>query len=171
MRDSKASPAMLEPRSGDPYAKVPYPFPPVYCQTWVSIVTELRKHNDVPWNEHSIDFVTFGCDALVILRFENGNAEVLCSDDPEQAAKTKDVHDLVEEKLKDGWTVGNRTTLCQYDPSQYFIEWKKGAESNFAFSAGTIENRDRISNVLNLVGNDAAARKYLCFSRIQWKTI
>jgi hypothetical protein len=133
--------------------------PPVYSQKWVDIVTELREAENIPRNEHAIDFVTFGCHDLLILRFENGNAQIHGPDDEEELAKCQPVIDLVQENLNDGWTVGNRTTLCQYDPTQYFIEWKKGNQSNFAFNVGTVENKDRVLKVLNLVGNDAAARK------------
>jgi hypothetical protein len=133
--------------------------PPIYSQNWVDIVLELRAADNIPRNEHVIDFVTFGCHDLLILRFENGNAQIRGPADEELLAKCQPVIDLVREKLNDGWTVGNRTTLCQYDPTQYFIEWKKGVQCNFAFNVGTEENKERVLNVLNLVGNDPAARK------------
>jgi hypothetical protein len=136
--------------------------PPVYPSSWVSLVDELRDAPNVPRDEHAIDFVTFGCHDLIIVRFENGNAQICPPSDPALRAKCSEtVIKLVEEKIKEGWTVGNRTTLCQYDPEQYFIEWRKGTQANFAFNVGTQENVTRVKNVLDLVGNDAAARKSL----------
>jgi len=132
--------------------------PPVYSKNWINIIEELRAAENIPRDEHAIEFITFGCHDLLILRYENGNAQIYGPDDEEELAKCQPVIDLVREKLNDGWTVGNRTTLCQYDPTQYFIEWKKGGQANFAFSVGTEENKNRVLNVLNLVGNDAAAQ-------------
>lgn len=69
---------------------------------------------------------------------------------------------LVEEinkKIEEGWTFGNRTTLCHYDPERYFIEWKRGTQVKFRFNLGRGREDDlaSVKSVLDGVGNDEAA--------------
>lgn len=60
-------------------------------------------------------------------------------------------------KLEAGWTVGNKTTLCQWDPEQYFIEWKKETQVDYDFMVGTPEEFVRVMNVVLLVRHDGEA--------------
>lgn len=134
--------------------------PPVYSTNWVNIVKALRAHEGVPKNEGAVDFVAFGCHDLLLIRYENGNAELHISDEPELAEKCKDLEvvKLCVEKFNDGWTVGNKSSLCQRDATQYFIEWKKGTQTFYNFNIGTAEETQRVKDVITLVGHDANAQ-------------
>jgi hypothetical protein len=110
--------------------------------------------------DHALDFVTFGAHEMIIVRYENGNSQlVLPTDETLRAQSNQALVDLVNKKLEEGWTVGNRTTLCQWDPERYFIEWKRGtvAEFNFNMGAGRTEDLARVKSVLDGVGNDENA--------------
>jgi len=67
--------------------------------------------------------------------------------------------DEVNKRLEEGWTLGNRTTLCHCDPERYFIEWKRGTQAEFRFNLGRGREEDlaRVKSVLDGVGNDEAA--------------
>lgn len=154
--------------------------PPIYSSTWVDLVEELRAAPNIPKDEGCVDFVTFGCHEQLIVRFENGNTLMYVTDDPEVRAKCSEgVITLVTERIADGWTVGNGTTLCQYDPEQYVIEWKKGTQTYYTFNIGTEENTTRVKNVVTLVGHDAAAQATMdsaaivrrTFSRHMWNKL
>jgi len=62
------------------------------------------------------------------------------------------------EKMNDGWTIGNKTSLCQNDPERYFLEWKKGTTISYTYDIGTDEETRRVQNVVTLVGHDANAQ-------------
>lgn len=129
-----------------------------FPSTFQDIVTSLCESH--PREDKAIDFVTFGAHDMIIVRYENGNSQlVLPTDEDVRGKSSQALIDLINKKLEEGWTVGNRTTLCQWDPERYFIEWKRGttAEFNFNMGAGRQEDLARVKSVLDGVGNDEAA--------------
>lgn len=128
-----------------------------FPKTFQDVVTALEK---TPRKDEAIDFVSFGMHELLLLRFENGNAKLILSDDPAvQARCSQTLIADVNKKLEEGWTIGNRTSLCPYDPEAYFIEWKRGTVATFSFNLGPGRQEElaRVKNVLDGVGNDAYA--------------
>lgn len=129
-------------------------FPP----TWQAVIHELEQGH--PRKDECIDFVAFGLHDLLLVRFENGNSLMRLPGDPAIKARiSKDLISEVEERLAAGWTFGNRTTLCTIDTERWFLEWKRGSVAEFKFSMG-LDHADelpRVRDVLNGVGNNAAA--------------
>ena len=113
-----------------------------------------------PRKDECIEFVAFGMHEPLLLLFETGNAKPIVSDDVKVQEKySMPLIENINGKLAEGWTVGNRTTLCPYDPGAYFIEWKRGTVATFSFNmgAGRQEDLARVKSVLDGVGNNEAA--------------
>ncbi|KAI0966226.1 hypothetical protein F4678DRAFT_304393 [Xylaria arbuscula] len=130
-----------------------------FPSTFRSLVAELES--DHPRKDECIDFVAFGQHELLLVRFENGNSLMVQPENP--AVRSRVSAELVrevEERLAAGWTLGNRTTLCEFDTNRWFIEWKRGTMAEFRFNMGggekSKQDQERVLRVLNLVGNDAA---------------
>ncbi|KAI0907144.1 hypothetical protein F4823DRAFT_604026 [Ustulina deusta] len=130
-----------------------------FPSTWKSLVDDLEKNH--PRKDECIDFVAFGLHGLLLVRFENGNSLMLLPEDP--AARSRISTDLIkeaEERLAAGWTLGNRTALCEFDTNRWFVERKRGTTAEFRYSMGDGErsrqNMERVTKVLSGVGNDAA---------------
>ncbi|KAL0956956.1 hypothetical protein HGRIS_003057 [Hohenbuehelia grisea] len=132
--------------------------PDALPSTFLNVVADLEAHH--PRKDECIDFAVFGAHELLLLRFENGNSGMFLPDDPNLRRRiSPDLVVEVEDRLKDGWTLGNRTALCHFDSARWFIEWKRGASAEFKYSAGegdaASEDLKRISKVLSGVGNNA----------------
>ncbi|KAL0958712.1 hypothetical protein HGRIS_014042 [Hohenbuehelia grisea] len=127
--------------------------------TFRAIIADLDAHH--PRQDACLDFVAFGAHDVVLVRFENGNSGMFLPEGKE-ARKGIDPGFVVEveDRLKDGWTFGNRTTLCQNDSARWFIEWRRGPTAEFRFSTGEGEAAKevltRINKVLSGEGNNAA---------------
>ncbi|KAI0869250.1 hypothetical protein GGS24DRAFT_479266 [Hypoxylon argillaceum] len=129
-------------------------FPP----TWQALITDLERTH--ARKDECIDFVAFGLYGLLLVRFENGNSHMALPQDPAMRSRiSSELIEEVEGRLAAGWTLGNRTTLCEFDTNRWFIEWRRGAMAEFKYSMGIGEREkqdlERVSRVLSGVGNDA----------------
>lgn len=89
--------------------------------TFSDIVKSL--HETHQRKDQALGFVTFGVYEIIILSYENGNSQLVLPTDEELRAKSSPaLVDEINTRLVEGWTVGDRTTLCQWDPERYFIE-------------------------------------------------
>ena len=121
-----------------------------FPSTFQSIVQELETTH--PRKDECIDFVAFGLHDLLLARFENGKSAMFVPEDEkikEQISKT--LLEEVEKRLEEGWTFGNRTTLCGIDSERWFIEWKRGSQAEYRYSMGIGQSEDlqRVSKVLS----------------------
>ncbi|KAI1113371.1 hypothetical protein F5Y14DRAFT_418089 [Nemania sp. NC0429] len=130
-----------------------------FPSTWSTIVNDLERNH--PRKDEAIDFVAFGLHEVLLIRFENGNSLMQLPENP--AVRSRVSTELIQEvegRLAAGWTVGNRTTLCEFDTNRWFIEWKRGTSAEFRYSMGDGErsrqDMERVMKVLSGVGNDAA---------------
>ncbi|KAI0103921.1 hypothetical protein GGR51DRAFT_236133 [Nemania sp. FL0031] len=135
------------------------PGPQVFPSTWRLAVADLERNH--ARKDECIDFVAFGLYELLLIRFENGNSLMLLPDDPALRSRiSTSLIKEVEERLKDGWTLGNRTSLCWFDTNRWFIEWKRGTDNIFRYNMGegekSIRDMERVTKVLSGEGNDAA---------------
>lgn len=128
-----------------------------FSSTFRSLVHELETTH--PRKDECIDFVAFGPHDLLLVRYENGNSQMLLPDHPGLRSQiSAELIREVEERLQAGWTLGNRTTLCSFDTNRWFLEWKRGSDAVFKYSTGIGQSEDlaRVQRVLSGVGNDAA---------------
>ncbi|KAJ8115161.1 hypothetical protein ONZ43_g4732 [Nemania bipapillata] len=130
-----------------------------FPQTFRALVNDLEKNH--PRKDECIDFVAFGLHGLLLARFENGNSHMALPDDPVLRSRiSPELIREIEERLAAGWTLGNRTTLCEFDTNRWFLEWKRGTMAEFKYSMGngegTQQDLQRVSRVLSGVGSDAA---------------
>lgn len=130
-----------------------------FPSTWKVLVHELEQNH--PRKDECIDFAAFGQHELLLVRFENGNSQMVLPED--LAVRSRISAELVrevEERLADGWTFGNRTTLCGFDTKRWFIEWVRGSSAIFRYNTGdgekSKEDLERVKSVLSGVGSDAA---------------
>ncbi|KAF7531445.1 hypothetical protein G7054_g8856 [Neopestalotiopsis clavispora] len=130
-----------------------------FPSTWKVLVHELEQNH--PRKDECIDFAAFGQHELLLVRFENGNSQMVLPED--LAVRSRISAELVrevEERLADGWTFGNRTTLCGFDTRRWFIEWIRGSSAIFRYNTGdgekSKEDLERVKSVLSGVGSDAA---------------
>ncbi|KAI0540605.1 hypothetical protein GGR58DRAFT_460282 [Xylaria digitata] len=135
------------------------PEPHTFPSTWRSLMNDLERNH--PRKDECVDFVAFGLHELLLVRFENGNSLMLLPENPTVRSRiSKVLIQEVEERLAAGWTLGNRTTLCEYDTNRWFIEWKRGTMAEFRYNMGQGEGSEkeleRVMKVLSGVGNDAA---------------
>ncbi|KAI0405484.1 hypothetical protein F4802DRAFT_561979 [Xylaria palmicola] len=128
-----------------------------FPSTWRSLVGDLERSH--PRKDEYIEFVAFGRHELLLVRFENGNSLMLLPQN--QALRSCISTGLIQEvetRLAAGWTVGNRTALCEFDTNRWFIEWKRGTSAEFSFNMGEGErskqDTERVMKVLKGVGND-----------------
>ncbi|KIV78264.1 hypothetical protein, variant [Exophiala sideris] len=127
-----------------------------YPSTFQALVRELE--NTHPRKDECIDFVAFGQHDMLLVRFENGNSHMALPEDP--AVRSQISQELIAEvqsRLQAGWTLGNRTTLCEFDTNRWFIEWKRGTMAEFRYSMGIGQTQDleTAKRVLSGVGSDA----------------
>lgn len=118
--------------------------------TFRALVANLEAGH--PRKDECIDFVSFGAHDTLAVRYENGKSFFYVADDPSEAAKvSQQLLGDINGRLEDGWTFGNRTTLCGWDTNRWFIEWKKGNQAEFCYSMGVGEKEDleKVSEVLN----------------------
>ncbi|KAI0187054.1 hypothetical protein EV127DRAFT_437240 [Xylaria flabelliformis] len=132
---------------------------PAFPSTWKSIVDDLERNH--PRKDECIEFVAFGQHEMLLLRFENGNSLMVLPENPVVRSRiSTELIQEVEGRLAAGWTLGNRTTLCEFDTNRWFIEWKRGTIAEFRFSMGSGErsnqDKERVMKVLSGIGNDAA---------------
>ncbi|GAW12815.1 hypothetical protein ANO14919_021860 [Xylariales sp. No.14919] len=135
------------------------PGPQAFPSTWRSLVDDLERSH--PRKDECIEFVAFGQHEVLLVRFENGNSLMLLPDNPALRSRVStDLVKEVEERLAAGWTLGNRTALCEFDTNRWFIEWKRGTMAEFRYNMGPGEkskrDMERVSKVLSGEGNDAA---------------
>lgn len=131
-----------------------------FPSTWHSLIRELEASH--PRKDECIDFVAFGRHEILLVRYENGNSAMALPEDP--AIRSQISEELireVEERLQAGWTLGNRTTLCEFDTNRWFIEWKRGTMSEFRYSTGIgdleSEDLERVKKVLSGGGGNAGS--------------
>ncbi|KAI1186512.1 hypothetical protein F5B17DRAFT_403634 [Nemania serpens] len=130
-----------------------------FPSTWRSIMHDLDRNH--PRKDDCIEFVAFGPHEVLLIRFENGNFLMQLPEDPAVRSRiSPDLIKEVEERLAAGWTLGNRTALCEFDTNRWFIEWKRGTGAEFRYSMGCDEqskqDTERVTKVLSGVGNDPA---------------
>ncbi|KAI1272848.1 hypothetical protein F5Y07DRAFT_391692 [Xylaria sp. FL0933] len=135
------------------------PSPEAFPSTWRSLINELER--DHPRKDECIEFVAFGQHEMLLVRFENGNSFMSLPENPTVRSRiSTGLIKEVEERLAAGWTLGNRTTLCEFDTDRWFVEWKRGTMAEFRYSMGPGErskqDMERVTKVLNLVGNNPA---------------
>ncbi|KAI0121097.1 hypothetical protein BJ170DRAFT_145437 [Xylariales sp. AK1849] len=134
------------------------PDPSTFPRTWRSLIDDLERNHTR--KDECIDFVAFGLHELLLVRFENGNSHMALPEDP--AVRSQISAELVrevEERLAAGWTLGNRTALCEFDTNRWFIEWIRGTSAVFSYNMGggerNNEDLERVKRVLSGVGSDA----------------
>ena len=120
-----------------------------------SVIISLETH---PRKDSFIEFVAFGAHDSVLVRYEDGYSQFVLSTEPGAGEVSAKFIEHVEERLAQGWTVGNRTALCHWDSARWFIEWIRGSSAQFDFEMGEgrEEDENRVLAVLGGVGNDVA---------------
>ncbi|KAI1621575.1 hypothetical protein EDD37DRAFT_124182 [Exophiala viscosa] len=132
------------------------PDPSAFPSTWQSLIHELETGH--PRKDECIDFVAFGQHDILLVRFENGNSHMALPQDPAVRSQiSQALIDEVSSRLQAGYTLGNRTTLCEFDTNRWFIEWKRGTMAEFRYSMGIGQPQDleTVKRVLSGVGSDA----------------
>ncbi|KAK6068006.1 hypothetical protein SCUP234_11340 [Seiridium cupressi] len=129
-----------------------------FPSTWKSLIGDLERSH--PRKDECIEFVAFGQYEILLVRFENGNSHMALPDDPAVRSQiSSGLIQKVEERLAGGWTLGNRTALCEFDTTRWFIEWKRGTSAIFSYSMGDGEGSkevlEMVKKVLSGAGNDA----------------
>ncbi|KAK9776212.1 hypothetical protein SCAR479_07118 [Seiridium cardinale] len=129
-----------------------------FPSTWKSLIGDLERSH--PRKDECIEFVAFGQHEILLVRFENGNSHMALPDDPAVRSQiSSGLIQEVQERLAGGWTLGNRTALCEFDTARWFIEWKRGTSAIFSYSMGdgegSKEDLEMAKKVLSGAGNDA----------------
>lgn len=108
--------------------------------------------------DECIDFVAFGLHDMLLIRYENGKSQLVVSEEPaKRALCSQALIEAVEQRIADGWTFGDRSSLCHCDARCYFIEWQKGSAAEFSYDFGSEERLDDlriVQSVLSGEGND-----------------
>ncbi|KAK3078243.1 hypothetical protein LTS18_008081 [Coniosporium uncinatum] len=102
---------------------------------------------------------------MLLIRYENGNSQLVVSEEPaKRALCSQALIEAVEQRIADGWTLGDRSSLCHWDARCYFIEWQKGSAAEFSYDFGCEERLDdlrMVQSVLSGEGNDVEyVRRY-----------
>ncbi|KAF1988629.1 hypothetical protein K402DRAFT_402804 [Aulographum hederae CBS 113979] len=121
-------------------------------KTFTDMVTELQE---LPRAADLIDMCVYGHDDVLLVRFENGNSAIYTPEDPVKLNRvSQQLVNICNQRIADGWTFGDRTTLCPWDSRNYFIEWVKGTSAVFTYETNDQEMTNTISSILNGEGND-----------------
>ncbi|KAF7561665.1 hypothetical protein G7046_g2476 [Stylonectria norvegica] len=129
-----------------------------FPSTWQTLVSDLERNH--PRKDECIDFVAFGPHEILLVRYENGNSQMILPQSPTVRSQISEgLISQVSERLEAGWTFGNRTALCDFDTNRWFIEWKRGSSAEFYYSMGIGDKEkddlERVKKVLSGVGSDA----------------
>lgn len=84
-------------------------------------------------------YVFFGYRDIFLYRYTNGNCGWGGGDLPQA------LRDKCYDMTRDGWVLGKNTSLCQYDPSYYFLHWIKGTNECYVFN---VKENSRMNNTL-----------------------